>query len=84
MTGALIDVCLVQFGKDAVGDQRLDGLSADLSRQHQPQPPKQAAPTLHSARSARWINQAPKYIIQRVKLEQSWRDTQAKTLSEAN
>ena len=30
------------------------------------------------------INQAPKYIIQRVKLEQSWRDTQAKTLSEAN
>ena len=31
-----------------------------------------------------WINQAPKYIIQRVKPEQSWRDTQAKTLSEAN
>eukprot|EP01046_Picozoa_sp_COSAG06_P090768 COSAG06_NODE_37082_length_439_cov_1.291176_2_plen_31_part_01 len=30
------------------------------------------------------INQAPKYIIQRVKLEQSWRDTQAKALSEAN
>ena len=30
------------------------------------------------------INQAPKCIIQRVKLEQSWRDTQAKTLSEAN
>jgi hypothetical protein len=30
------------------------------------------------------INQAPKYIIQRVKLEQTWRDTRAKTLSEAN
>ena len=29
-------------------------------------------------------HQAPKYIMQRVKLEQSWRDTQAKTLSEAN
>ena len=29
------------------------------------------------------INQAPKYIKQRVKLEQSWRDTQVKTLSEA-
>ena len=28
-----------------------------------------------------WINQAPKYIIQRVKLEQSWRDTQVKTHS---
>ena len=25
------------------------------SRQHQLQPPKQAAPALHSARSARWI-----------------------------
>ena len=30
------------------------------------------------------INQAPKCIIQRVKLEQSWRDTQVKTLSEAD
>jgi hypothetical protein len=30
------------------------------------------------------INQAPKYIVQRAKLEQSWRDTQAKTLPEAN
>jgi hypothetical protein len=29
-------------------------------------------------------NQAPKYILQMVKLEQSWRGTQAKTLSEAS
>jgi hypothetical protein len=26
----------------------------------------------------------PMYIVQRVKLRQSWRDTQVKTLSEAN
>jgi cell division protein FtsL len=40
---------------------------------------KSGAELIHSLYNVRRLtNQAPKYIMQRVKLEQSWRDTQAK------